>query len=438
MKKLIVGYSIGLVIVLILSPILSATHITQTITISSKNNNINELDSKIIKAIELVNESILREFLEQLVSIGPRMTGTYGCEKAAEYIYDQFQDFGLEARYHEWESWKPYIIGTRYLKSRNVVGTLSGKGELSDEVLIINAHFDSIFDVAGAIDDGAGTVAVMATAYALSQYEFNRTIKFIAFSGEEVGLLGSRAYINEFYEGDQDILLQINLDGIGYATTEEHANNLQISSTVDAEWMYEEIKNVNKDYNIDFNIDYRGTLEPGGPRSYTSDFYDFLLHGYEAVDFKGTEPYEYWHTEEDTYDKINIEYLTKITKLLAASLAYMADIDVYYPRIHINSPRRGRVYYEDVPILKSKYEKTIVVDDVLLSAYVKPGDAPIEKVEFYVDGDLVHTDTEKPYQWRLNEFSISKHTVQLIVHDEKGRTAEDQITFRYINLLRRK
>ncbi len=399
-------------------------------------NKLNEPNiDPIFELIEKVNESLVDEFLKELtLKIGPRRTGSSGCELAANYIFKQFKKMGLETRYHEWESWT--LNYRKVLRGKNVVATLPGKSELSNEVLFLNAHYDTIKDTPGAIDDGAGTVAVMAAAYALSQYEFNRTIKFVCFSGEENGLLGSRAYVNEIYEDDPDILVEFNLDGLGYATTAKQGNNIQLSSTVDAKWIYEEIKSVNRNYDINFNIRYRKIIKPGGPRVYTSDFYDFVLHGYEAIAFSAAEDYQHWHTPRDTYDKVNISYLTDITKLIVASLAHMADIKVYYPQMEITAPRRGRLYYEDRTVFKFNYDRTVVIDDFLIRAGVEPGDAPIEKVEFYYDNKLVFTDTDMPYQWRLNKLSLRKHNVKVIIYDEKDRTAEDQITFRYINLLR--
>ena len=128
--------------------------------------------------------------------------------------------------------------------------------------------------------------------------------------------------------------------------------------------------------------------------------------------------------------------MTNMTKLIVASLAHMADIEVYYPQITIGAPKRGRFYFEDRTFFIFKYERTKVIDDLLICAKVKPGSAPIEKVEFYYDGKLVFSDTEMPYQWRLNKLSIRKHTVKVKLYDELGRTASDKVTFRYINLNR--
>jgi aminopeptidase YwaD len=405
---------------------------------TEEKNDVDRLDERdidpVFEIIERVNESLINEFLEKLVlEIGSRPTNSEGCEKAGNYIFSQFKEVGLDTRYHEWRSRSLNL--REVFMGKNVIATIPGKGELRNEILIVNAHYDTV-DVPGGIDNGGGTVAVMAAAYALSQYEFNRTIKFIAFSGEENGLLGSRAYVNEIYEDDPDILIEFNLDGVGYATTAKHGKGIRLSTTVDARWICEEIKTVNRNYDLDFNIRYRRIIKPGGPRSYTSDFFDFALHGYEAIAFSGSESYQHWHTPEDTYDKVNISYLTNVTKLVVASLAYMADIEVYYPQIKITSPRRGVFYLGGRTIFNFNYERTVVIDDIIISAEVKPGDSAIEKVEFYYDNKLVLTDTDMPYQWKLDKRSIQIHNVKVILHDEKGRTAEDQIDFRFVNFFR--
>ena len=64
----------------------------------SNNNDI----SKISKIIEMVNESQVLDYLEDLVEFSPRKTGTYGCIKAGEYIYDKFVEFGLDAKSYDW------------------------------------------------------------------------------------------------------------------------------------------------------------------------------------------------------------------------------------------------------------------------------------------------------------------------------------------------
>ncbi|MCK4995748.1 MAG: M28 family peptidase [Thermoplasmatales archaeon] len=438
---------IGMVVIILIlsSPLISS--ISNISIPNEKSVTISETilftpDPKIEAAIELVTESLLREYLTVIsVEIGPRKTQTYGAEEAAKYIYGEFIKTGLPTRYHYWEDFTERIKlkHFKYYKGKNVEATLEGIDESCEKILVFNAHYDSAKVSPGAVDDGTGTVAVMTAAYALSQFEFNRTIKFVTFSGEEIGLLGSKNYVRDLYKNDTEILVEFNADMVGYANTAEEGRTAYVSPSKDAQWIIDEIIKVNEAYEIGFDVKSAWNLTAEEPRS-GSDFWDFILHGYEAVAFwQSGRGGDYFHTPEDTIDKVNFSYLTNMTKLMVASLAHMADIEVYYPDVKIGSPKRGRLYREDRAIKVFKQEHTIVFDDVLICAEVKPGDSPIEKVEFYYDGKLMYTDEDMPYQWRLNKISLfRKHTVEIILYDEEGRTASDEVTFRYINWNKRK
>jgi hypothetical protein len=433
MKKIVLGCNIGILIILLLSPIISSTNLVSIPT--AKQNNIENINPKISQAIDMVNESLLRNFLEDLVSIGPRMTGTYGCEKAAEYIYEQFFNFGLETRIQEWGSFNNRLR-LRYYKGKNIEATLNGTNKDCDEIIIFNAHYDTVKVSPGANDDGSGVAAVLAAAYILNQFEFNRTIKFVTFSGEEINLLGSRAYVKEIYENNEDLLVEFNADMIGYAETAQGGKNVTLSPTEDAHWITDEINSVNDNYSIGFNINIGGDITPERSRG-GSDYYDFMLYGYEVIAFWESEwNRDYFHTEEDTIEHINFSYFVNVTKLIVGSLAHLADmVEIDHPMLRIGSPKRGRLYFEDRTLRIFRHHRTIVIDDVLIYTEVKPGDSPIEKVEFYFDGKLKHTDMEKPYLWRINQRSIRKHTIKAVAYDEKGRTASDQISFRFVNLM---
>jgi len=82
-----------------------------------------------------------------------------------------------------------------------------------DEIYVLGAHYDSVNNP-GADDNASGTAAVMEAARVLSQYEFEATILFIAFDEEEIGLVGSRAWVEE--HTTDDIQAMISLDMIAY------------------------------------------------------------------------------------------------------------------------------------------------------------------------------------------------------------------------------
>lgn len=424
-------YFLFTIILFLNSSIISSAQ-NQLTSIKSSETLIINNNSKIETAIQMVNETLLKKILTVLsVEIGPRLTGAYGTEKAAKYIYEQFLDMGLKTRYHYWADFNDNLR-LRFYKDKDVEATQDGIDNTNNEILVFNAHYDSGPISPGAIDDGSGVAAVLAAAAVLSHFQFNRTIKYVTFSGEEAGLIGSRNYVRELYKNDTDILVEFNADMIGCANTSEEGETMYISQTKDANWVVDEIKKVNQNYGINFNIRGAWNLSAEGKR-HGSDFFDFVLHGYEAVAFWESGHYEYWHTQNDTIDKVNFSYLTNMTKLIVASLAHLADIETYYPQVKIGAPKRGRLYFKDGTIKIFKHEYTFVFDKFLVFAEVKPGDAQIEKVDFYYDDKLIYTDTEMPYYFRLNEFSIKKHTIQVIAYDEKGRNASDKMNFYFIN-----
>ena len=103
---------------------------------------------------------------------------------------------------------------------------LNGTDETSDEIYIICAHYDTVSAGPGADDDTSGTVAVIMAALIMSQYQFNHTIKFVAFSGEEQGLLGSEVYAQQAAAARWNIVGVLNADMISYAVTTSDGNNL--------------------------------------------------------------------------------------------------------------------------------------------------------------------------------------------------------------------
>lgn len=141
----------------------------------------------------------------------------------------------------------------------------------------------------------------------------------------------------------------------------------------------------------------------------------------------------YFHTPKDTFEHVNFSYLLNVTKLIVASLAYLADVECNYPRVEIGSPRRGEFYFEEQALKDFKYDKTWVFDDILINAEVKQGSAPIEKVEFFYDGHKMYVDNDIPYQWRLDLRSIRKHKIEVIAYDIEGKTAKDEISFFFFN-----
>ncbi len=110
----------------------------------------------------------------------------------------------------------------------NVVGRLQGSTN-PDKFVIVSAHYDTVL-TAGFVDNGAGTAGVLELARVLTHasregvYNSSHTIVFIAFAGEELGLVGAVNYVKQHKAEMKDIAAVVNLDCIG-------SNDLHVSQT---------------------------------------------------------------------------------------------------------------------------------------------------------------------------------------------------------------
>jgi hypothetical protein len=163
-----------------------------------------------------------------------RKNGSPEMKKAAEYIAASFKESGLKPYSTETGYFQEYTVKGRRnneISERNVIGILEGSDPvLKDEWIILSAHFDhigigkpvqgdSIFN--GADDNATGTITVMALAKTLgaSAVKPKRSILFVAYSGEEMGLKGSGWFVeNPPFPLDQ-IKLNLNFEMEGECAT---------------------------------------------------------------------------------------------------------------------------------------------------------------------------------------------------------------------------
>ena len=176
-----------------------------------------------------INESLVKKHIYTLAndSMQGRKAGTEGIEKAAKYIESQFKKIGL--KYFNNNSFRQ-TFNYKNKRSRNqeelnlfnVIGFLEGN-EKKDEIVVISAHYDHlgmkssgagdlIFN--GANDNATGVAAVLALAeYFKSKNNNSRSILFIAFTAEEMGLVGSNYFGKTI--SPESIVAGINIEMIG-------------------------------------------------------------------------------------------------------------------------------------------------------------------------------------------------------------------------------
>jgi hypothetical protein len=444
MKNKIIGISIFMLLITTTIPAVTSIDNNDSYTTPSSNikdgsfiicNDIQtqSINQKIQEIIEKINETLIRNFMEYLVlEIGNRYTGTDGCKKAANYIYQQFENMGLQSKYQDWSS-RGNNLFAGIFTSQNVIGTHQGTDPNSDEIIIFNAHYDTAKDTVGAVDDGSGTVGVLAAAYVLSQYNFKRTMEFVAVSGEENGLLGSHAYARKIYDQQTPVLVEFNADMIGKATSKKTGKTIRLSVTEDAGWIAGTMEKMTKDYGFNFNITRWQKIDRDAKSGY-SDYFEFTQLGYESIVVWPGEWDPNMHTPQDNINNVNFSYLVNTTRHIAATMAILADTDIEQPQLYIANPRFGKILFSDNEKKTYKYKTPIIIDDTNIYAEVKQGTYPIEKVEFYYDDKLLLTDTEKPYDYMLNKTSIGFHKIKVIAYDTIGTNATDEMKILFINI----
>ena len=154
-----------------------------------------------------------------------RKAGTPGIEKAASYIETEFKKIGLTF-YDTLNSYRQTFTikskqGNKDITTSNIIGILEGKSK-KEEYVIISAHYDhlgingvledSIFN--GANDNASGVTGVLTLAKYFKEKKLNeRTIIFVAFTAEEMGMLGSKYFGNGI--DASKYIAGINLEMIG-------------------------------------------------------------------------------------------------------------------------------------------------------------------------------------------------------------------------------
>jgi len=171
-----------------------------------------------------------------------RGVGTAGLNTAAEYIAREFARIGLSqpgdhGYFQDFtiDSTAPAAVhtGVGGAAVKNVVGILPGRGPLAGQVVVLGAHYDHLGrggagtgsldpDSVGVIHNGAddnasGTAALLEAARLLRGrlQGDRRTVVFVAFTGEEEGLLGSDYYVKHPVRPDDSTIAMINFDMVG-------------------------------------------------------------------------------------------------------------------------------------------------------------------------------------------------------------------------------
>lgn len=205
--------------------------------------------------------------------------------------------------------------------SPNVIGVIPGRGALKNETVVVGAHYDHVGmggygslapgTVAihnGADDNASGTATILGAAELLMKsskdYKSHRRIVFIAFTGEERGLIGSKHYVAKPLFPLETTAAMINLDMVGRLRD----NELTLYGTGSAEAIDEVVESANEKHAFDLFKISTGY----GP----SDHQSFYKAGVPVL-FFFTGLHNDYHRPSDDFDKIDFGSMTRITDMVS-------------------------------------------------------------------------------------------------------------------------
>ncbi|HWF08398.1 MAG TPA: M20/M25/M40 family metallo-hydrolase [Bryobacteraceae bacterium] len=328
---------------------------------------VGQPDPAIRKMVGEISRDRIAATMQKLAAFDTRGNFTDANQKdrgigaARRWIFDQFKAYSPRLDV----SFDPYKVkkqGTRILRDVevvNVVAVLPGTTQ-PEKRIIVGGHYDSLNVVKkagapeltpegnepatddiidfeksveatapGVTDNASGTALVLELARVLSQYRFEKTIVFVTFAGEEIGLVGSSLYAAKAKDQKVQIEAMLNNDVVGVAVAGNgHAENglVHVFSEEPADSPSRElaryIREIAQRYVPSFKAEpvfRQDRFARGG------DHTPFNANGFAAVRFtSAAENLGIQHTANDTFEKSSPEYATLVAKVNGAALASLA------------------------------------------------------------------------------------------------------------------
>jgi hypothetical protein len=268
-------------------------------------------DSFIQRLVNRVSQDSIRKQIQRLQDFRTRYSLAESCRAAEQYVYDYFTSLGLDSvaldtYEYEGDTW------------RNVVGTRLGRAN-PHKMVIICGHMDCTSEdpdnfAPGAEDNASGTAMAIEAARILAHENLDITVKFIAFTGEEQGLLGSISYAQRMRAIGAEIVGVANFDMIawpgglfGVAIYCNRASLPMAQFEEDMARLYTTLDHI---------------IIVG---SYGSDQLSFHWFGYPAT--AGAEYgdfYPHYHTTADTIAYCSMPLAAEVAKMGIATVATLA------------------------------------------------------------------------------------------------------------------
>jgi leucyl aminopeptidase len=260
--------------------------------------------------------------------------------RAYEFLLQTVREWGFTFGETLFEhTYKPFF-GSDSPTWKNLVIVLPGTDPaLAEEEVWLTAHLDSTtFDspedrAPGADDNGTGVATLIEAIRILKDHPFKRTIRIIFFTGEEIGLKGSIAYVTHNPDLVENIVGVINLDMFGYDGDDDRCFEMHVGEMEDSNFIGGCLADTIEAYDIEIKFDY--LVEEARGYSDHSTFWNADVGAIEVLENFDTHGFEdgcgeadknpYYHTEGDLVSEINVETAHRIALAAIAAIARLAE-----------------------------------------------------------------------------------------------------------------
>ena len=289
------------------------------------------------------SEALLRDALRRDVeklagSIGERNLSRYPqLIAASDFLETSFASAGYSVRR------QGYTVSERLCD--NIEVEIPG-GDRANEIVVIGGHYDSVEGSPGANDNATGTAAVLALAREFAGKKPSRTLRFVAFVNEEPpyfqsAAMGSVVYARRACDGGEKIVAMLSLETIGYysdAPGSQHylfpfnlfypsaANFIAFVGNLSSRRL---VREVVASFRRAADFPSEGAALPGFILGVSwSDQWSFWREGYPGVMVTDTAlfRYPYYHSGEDTPDKVRYDPLARVVIGLQGVIADLAGL----------------------------------------------------------------------------------------------------------------
>jgi Zn-dependent M28 family amino/carboxypeptidase len=248
-----------------------------------------------------------------------REAGSPGGAKAKYYIADEFKTLGLDKPGGSYL--QPFKLERDTSRSGgNVAGII--KGTLyPDTYIVVTAHFDHLGNRNGTIyygadDNASGTANLLTLARYFKNHPLQHSLLFVAFDAEEIGLLGSKYFVDHLPVPQSSIIMNLNMDMI----SRSDKNEIYASGIFHYPFLKKFVDSAQTLTPISIRFGHDDAAK-GGAQDWTtqSDHYSFHLKKIPFLYF-GVEDHADYHKPSDTFDKINKSFYYQVCSMIANTI----------------------------------------------------------------------------------------------------------------------